>query len=165
MSRDDARTSLTRSPSTSLAVRSSDSMPLRTLYPCLNGPPEIAHLTAQIDDLRKRVAEYAARFKPRGATMTLPQLPPKTEYHLDGHTLVITDPDRPIPIATGQHIISLAGPKRESREYEFYVHDGDNVVVVGIPFTRDNTNGRDKADTKSDKTEKNDREKTDAKKP
>lgn len=97
--------------------------------------------------------------KPRGATMTLPQLPPKTEYHLDGHTLVITDPDRPIPIATGQHILSLAGPKRESREYEFYVHDGDNVVVVGIPFTRDGINKNDKTDNK------NDREKTDAKKP
>ncbi|MFO0618150.1 MAG: protein kinase [Polyangiaceae bacterium] len=85
----------------------------------------------------RAVERRASANKPRGATLRLPQLPPRTEYHLDGHTLVITDPDKPIPISVGQHVLSAAGPKRESKEYEFYVSDGDNIVVIGVPFSRE----------------------------
>ncbi len=69
----------------------------------------------------------------RDTTLTLPSLPARTEYHLDGHILLVTEEGRPIPISTGVHTISLAGPKREGKEYEFAVHEGDNVVIIALP--------------------------------
>jgi len=69
----------------------------------------------------------------RGTTLTLPSLPARTEYHLDGHTLLVTEEGRPMPISPGTHTISLAGPRREGKEYEFAVHAGDNVVIIALP--------------------------------
>lgn len=132
----------TRSPPAGLTV--ADPAPSRTptappargrVWPIVGGIAGVLAL-AVVAFVGGRAVERR-NHKPQAPTLLLPQLPPKTEYHLDGHTLVITDPDRPIPLSPGKHVISLAGPKRESKEYEFYVNDGDSIVVIGVPFSRE----------------------------
>ncbi len=67
----------------------------------------------------------------RTATIQLPVATPRAEILLDGRTLIITDPSRPIPIAPGTHTLSLSVRKRE-KDLEFNVKAGENVVFVPV---------------------------------
>ena len=73
--------------------------------------------------------------QPKGASVTLPATAPRTEIVLDGRTVLLTDPLRPIPISPGTHTLSLALRKRE-KDLEFVAKEGESIIIVPVMMPR-----------------------------
>jgi serine/threonine-protein kinase len=72
---------------------------------------------------------------PKGATLMLYGVTQRTEVVLDGRSVVLTDPNRPIPISAGKHTLSLSVRKRE-KDLEIDAVDGERYVFVPVLLPR-----------------------------
>jgi hypothetical protein len=73
----------------------------------------------------------SARARPTTVSL-VGSLPRRSQIELDGRT--VTRLDAPIPVEPGRHVLTIAAPKGEKREYTFTVRSGEQVIL--IPFGR-----------------------------
>ncbi len=76
-----------------------------------------------------------ARYAGGDATLTLPALPARTTVSIDGRTLVVPEPGRPIPLSPGKHTITIGLP-RDERDYEVHVEPGDHLLIIPVGKSR-----------------------------